>query len=326
MTLTTGLPMIVFVMKLLLGLICGLIVVLMALGGLGYLLRLGASPPFDMVEVDGDRRLHCICEGPEDAPLVVYDAGAFGIYTDGWWILQELRQDHRVCLYDRAGMGWSDPVPEGVRPDPDWHVEDIRRLRTALGHHRPFVFIGHSMAGIRLHAYANAYPQELRGLVFVDAARPQSLDIERVEAFVPLLSGGLSISAVLARIGLAGGAAFLLPDELKLSKALAKDKRRSIAAVRHHKATKREMLAALEAWPNASWHSETRATDLPVFVFSNSVGGGANATVAQSALETTGLGGVTALPDETHVSLLNQKNAKLIARDVRKLTQPGSND
>ncbi|MEM9224944.1 MAG: alpha/beta hydrolase [Pseudomonadota bacterium] len=319
--MTTALSVIAFIVKLLAGLIGGLAVLLIAAGVVGYMLRLGSAPSFDMVKVEGDRRLHCVCEGPEEAPLVLYDAGAFGIYADGWWVLDALRKDHRVCLYDRAGMGWSDPVPKGVSPDPDWHVEDMRRLRGALGHDKPFVLVGHSMAGIRMHAYANAYPGELLGLVFVDAARPQSLDLERVSSFVPLLSGGLTVSALLARVGLAGGAAFILPDELKLSKPMAKDKRRAISSVRHHKATKAEMLAAFTAWPTASWREEAKAEQLAVFVFSNSKGGGANAAVARAAKDKTGMGGVTALPEESHVSLLNEENAKLIARDVRKLTE-----
>ncbi|MEL7041231.1 MAG: alpha/beta fold hydrolase [Pseudomonadota bacterium] len=324
--MTAVISMLVIGLKLILGLICALILLLMALGGIGSLLRLSATPSFQMVNVEGDRRLHCVCEGPEDAPLVLYDAGAFGIYADGWWVLEALRKDHRVCLYDRAGMGWSDPVPDGVSPDPDWHVEDMRRLTAALGHQGPFVLIGHSMAGIRLHAYANAYPDELQGLVFVDAARPQTMAIERAQSFIPWMNRALSLSAFLARIGMAGGASYLLPDELKLSDVLARDKRRSVAAVRHHKATKAELMAAVAAWPDASWRTETGAEQVPAFVFSNSSNGGANAAVAKAAAAKTGLGGVTPLPEESHVSLLNAANAQLIAADVRRITQTKRDD
>ena len=61
-------------------------------------------------------------------------------------------------------------------------------------------------------------------------------------------------------------------------------------------------------------------------MYSNSAGGGANASVAANAVENTGLGGVTGLPEESHVSLLNEANAKLMARDVRKITQAASDD
>ena len=312
--------LIFLIFKIAIAILLTCLLALIVLGGAGHLFRLGASPSFSMIEVEGERRLHYVCEGPQDAPFVLYDAGAFGIYTDGWWLLKELSQDHRVCLYDRAGMGWSDPVPAGVSPSPDWHVEDMRRLRTALGADTPFVLIGHSMAGIRLHAFANAYPEELQGLVFVDAARPQTIETERIQSFIPWMSRALSVSSFFARIGLAGGAAFLMPDELDLSGAPARDKRRSISAVSHHKATKGELLAAVQAWPDASWNSQTKAEDIATFVYSNSESGGANASVAMEAQKATGIGGVTALPDESHVSLLNEANAQKIARDVRELT------
>ena len=317
---------IVLVLKLVFGLVFGFAVLLIALGGLGHVLRLRADPPFQMLAVEGERRLHVQCEGPSEAPLVIYDAGAFGMYTDGWWVLQQLKQDHRVCLYDRAGMGWSDALPRDVSPTPDWHVEDLRRLRDALGEATPFVLIGHSMAGLRLHAYANDYPEELRGLVFVDAARPQSMDVERVRGLVPWLRRALSLSTGFARIGLAGGVSYVLPDELDLPAQQLQDKRRSISAVSHHKATRAELLAAFEAWPEASWRQETGAEQLPVFVFSNSQNGGTNAPVARAAQANTGIGGITALPDETHVSLLNQANAEKIAQAVRDITGQASDD
>lgn len=299
----------------------GFMVILIMMGGAAHMFNLRSKPSYSLVPVDGARALHTICEGPKNAPFVLYDAGAFGIYADGWWLLQNLKHDHRICLYDRAGMGWSDAVPNGVSPDPDWHVEDMRRLRQALGENSPFILVGHSMAGLRLHAYANVYPEELRGLVFIDAVRPQTLNPERAEAIRPWLMGAMRISAGLARLGLARGLAYILPDELGLEGHQKRDKRRAIGTVRHHKATRAEMEAAFKAWPKAGWAKQTRAENIPVFVYSNTPGGGANAPVAASAKRNTGLGGVTELPDESHVSLLNAKNAARIAADVRRISQ-----
>lgn len=307
-------------LKFLLLLIIGIIVILMALGGIRTLLQSNDTPPFQMIAIEGERRLHATCAGPEGAPFVLFDAGAFGNYTHGWWVMEALREDHRICLYDRAGMGWSDPVPAGTPPTPDWHVEDVRRLKTALGYDGPFVLVGHSMAGFRLHAYANAYPQDLRGLVFVDAAWPQAIDIERAEGFETWINRVMTTSIFLSRIGITGGAAYLRTGDFDHYGQSLKDNRRALSSVRHQKATKAEMTAALDAFPNASWRHETKATQIPVFVFGNDVDGDSNAPVATSALETTGLGGITILLDASHTSLLNEENAKLIARDVRKIT------
>jgi pimeloyl-ACP methyl ester carboxylesterase len=298
----------------------GFILILMTLGGIRYLFQLGDTPPFEMVAVEGERRLHVRCEGPDNAPFVLFDAGMFGNHTHGAWVLEALKADHRVCLYDRAGMGWSDPVPAGTAPTPDWHVEDMQRLRAALGQDAPFVLIGHSMAGFRLHAYANTYPDDLRGLVFVDAVRPIALSTERFESFRSWLEGGLSFTAFLSRIGVTGGAMYFISGDFDHSGDMKKDNRRAYSSVRHHKATKAEITAALDAFPNAHWRTEETADQIPVFVYTNIETKRSNAPVARAALDNTGLGGVTILPEASHVSLLNEANAKLIAQDVRTIT------
>lgn len=298
-------------------LIASALFLLAGLGLIGHISRMSAAPPYEMIEVEDNRRLHIHCEGPEDAPFVLYDAGAFGIYTDGWWIKENLKIDHRVCLYDRAGMGWSDPVPEGVIPSPDWHVADMRRLRAALGADQPFILVGHSMAGLRLHTYANLHPEDLKGLVFIDAASPQTLSQSRAAQFVgwakPILNTGIG----LARIGIMGGLSYLMPDELDLPKQQTSDKRRSTSAVSHHRATKSEILAMLEIDTDAGWFNGDGASKLPVSVFSNTPGGGRNAATAEAAKTISGFGTITVLPDESHVSLLNQENAAKVSAEVR---------
>ena len=313
-------------MKLLGLLVLVILLVLMMLGGIRTVLQHNAAPPYERLTVEGERRLHVLCEGPEAAPFVLFDAGAFGNYTHGWWVKEALRADHRICLYDRAGMGWSDPVPESASPDPDWHVQDIRRLRAALGQETPFVLIGHSMAGFRLHAYANSHAEELRGLVFIDAVRPQALGIERAETFKTWINRVMNTSIFLSRIGVTGGVAYFRTGDFEHFGQSLKDNRRAISSVKHQKATKAEMTAALKAFPNASWRTQAKADEIPVFVFANVEGRDSNAPTAEAALRNTGLGGITVLPDATHVSLLNEENAKLIARDVRKLTRQNPNN
>ena len=315
--LFSGLRALLTLLKWILIFIAGVLLLLAGLGLIGHISRMRASPPYQMVDIDDGRRLHVHCEGPKDAPFVLYDAGAFGIYTDGWWIKEALKADTRICLYDRAGMGWSDPVPDNINPTPDWHVADIRALRAALGENRPFVLIGHSMAGLRLHAYANLHPEELKGLVFIDAVSLQTMRNSRAARLVGWIKPILNTGIGLARLGIMGGLSYLLPDELDLPKQQTTDKRRATSALSHHRATKAEILAMLEIDPAADWFTQMRAGTLPVSVYSNTPGGGRNASTAQQAERQTGFGKITALPDETHVSLLNRENAKLIAADVR---------
>lgn len=287
-------------------------------GAFGHVSAMGEQPSFDRVEVEPGRFLHVLCEEPEGGagskPVALYDAGAFGVYTDGWWIKEELKSTLRVCLYDRAGMGWSDPAPARVEPTPDWHVEDMRRLLGAVGAEPPYVLIGHSMAGLRLHAFASRRPEEVAGLVFIDAARPGAMGADEGRRLVRFASAAMNVSVWSARLGLARIAAPLIPDALDLPKPAARDKRRSLAAVRHHVGARREIRAARGIGGEPM---EERASDFPVSVFAASDTGGRNAEVAEEAARRTGFGRVHALPEEDHVSLLSKRIAPLIAADVR---------
>eukprot|EP01030_Chromulinospumella_sphaerica_P033167 gene33167-34000_t len=83
-----------------------------ALGGLVSAFS-ATSPPGRLVDIGG-RRLNLVCAGPEqaDGPLVVFEAGAFGLSADFGAVQEGLAaKGVRSCAYDRAGLGRSDPGP-----------------------------------------------------------------------------------------------------------------------------------------------------------------------------------------------------------------------
>ena len=88
------------------------------------------------------------------------------------------------ALYDRAGMGWSDPLPAGAiaaeRDTPDLHA-----LLTAAKESAPFVLVGASHGGLLIRHYLAQYPAEVSGLVFVDPSTEDRLfSMVRGEAFL----------------------------------------------------------------------------------------------------------------------------------------------
>lgn len=296
-----------------------LLALLVLSGVVGHIRAMSETAPYKLVEIAPGRTLHTLCEGPEDAPFVLYDAGAFGIYADGWWIKEDLKKDFRVCLYDRAGMGWSPAPPKGEPPSAHFHVEDMRMLKDALGAPGPIYLIGHSMAGLRLHTWANRYPHELAGLIFIDAARPQSFDLEADPPFWIKLAGPvMSIGTFTARIGLNRALVPLMGDPLDLPTQQANDKKRSAAILSHIAATKAEITAAPLS---VEYYRDTKAEAIPTSVFAASRSGGSNAITAIEAEKATGFGRVNPLPDETHVSLLSKPIAKAIAEDLRAMHQ-----
>jgi pimeloyl-ACP methyl ester carboxylesterase len=127
-----------------------------------------AAMPGRRVEVHGHRmRIECTGSG---SPTLVLDAG---LGNDGliWSAVQPtLAQTTQVCSYDRAGMGWSDPVPPPR--DADAIAAQLHDLLQAAGITGPIVLLGHSIAGLYIRDYASRYPAHVKGLIFVDGSSP----------------------------------------------------------------------------------------------------------------------------------------------------------
>jgi pimeloyl-ACP methyl ester carboxylesterase len=122
-------------------------------------------PPGRLVDIGG-RHLHLHCSG-QGQPTVVVETG-LGDFSFDWVFVQRgLSKITRTCTYDRAGYAWSDPGPE-ARTFAQLNAE-IRRALSRAGERAPFVLVGHSFGGGVVRAWTLQYPNEVAGLVLVDA-------------------------------------------------------------------------------------------------------------------------------------------------------------
>jgi pimeloyl-ACP methyl ester carboxylesterase len=135
-----------------------------------------ASTGTDLVaDIDvGGRTLHLVCLGPVDtgAPIVVLEAGGGAPYSAWSEILTRMQASHRICAYDRAGLGASPPAPEASRTTEDI-VTDLHALLTTADVAGPYVLVGHSFGAWPLALYASEHPDDVAGLVFVDPRGPK---------------------------------------------------------------------------------------------------------------------------------------------------------
>src|SRR5262245_27327178 len=123
-------------------------------------------PPSGQLVDIGGYRLHLHCTG-EGSPTVVLDAMGFGWSTHWSMVQPEIAKLTRVCSYDRAGYGWSD---EGPMPRTAQQV--ATELHTLLERAKvpgPYVLVGHSFSGYTVRVFRHAYPNEVLGIVLVDA-------------------------------------------------------------------------------------------------------------------------------------------------------------
>jgi pimeloyl-ACP methyl ester carboxylesterase len=124
--------------------------------------------PGQLADVEGYRvHIHCEGESEPGGPTVVIDAGDADFSLDWVPIQDRLAGSYRVCVYDRAGYGWSDPRPE-LR-DADHIVEELHRLLVAADEREPVLLVGHALGGVYARLYAARYRDDVAGLVLIDA-------------------------------------------------------------------------------------------------------------------------------------------------------------
>lgn len=128
--------------------------------------------PGNLIDVGGFKmHIHCIGEG---SPTVILETLSGGTSSYWGWVQPEVAQGTRVCVYDRAGRGWSEADPEPISLG-----RTVRNLHTLLTNARvegPYVLVGHSIGGIYVRQFAADYPAEVVGMVLVDAAHPEQFE------------------------------------------------------------------------------------------------------------------------------------------------------
>ena len=146
-----------------------------------------ALTPFPGRLVDvGRHRLHLWCTGA-GAPAVILDSGLGGSSAEWGYVQPEVARFTRVCSYDRAGMGYSDPGPS---------PRTARRIASELatlvdrnGIDGQLVLVGASSGGFNVRVFASDHTGRVAGLALVDASHEdQAHDVPRLARFVPLLS------------------------------------------------------------------------------------------------------------------------------------------
>jgi pimeloyl-ACP methyl ester carboxylesterase len=233
--------------------------------------RPAAPPPIGRLVDVGGYRLHLACE-VEVGPTVVMEA-AIGETGLLWSLVQPgVAQLTRACVYDRAGLGWSE-----VSPKPRTAavmVEELRSLLASAEVPGPYVLVGHSFGGLLVRLYAARYPQEVAGLVLVDSAHEEQYRRapNEIRELVPQLEAqGLQQFEGLKALIVSGSLdAAMLPVPPGLPEAAAETFRALVAASPKHVET---LIAEQQAVQTI--HAELAAAkitslgDLPLLVLSH---------------------------------------------------------
>lgn len=289
------------------------VVALLALGSLGGAYetlseRADAKTfpmPGNLLEVSG-HGLHLRCSG-SGSPAVILQSGGGEMSSNMGWIAPAVSKVTRVCAYDRAGRGWSEPadtVQDGTQI-----ARDLHTLLRLGGVPPPYVVTGHSFGGLYTLRFASLYPEDVVGMVLVDTTAPKPGGNPDSAAPADVPAGGvlsrlsvlLSISARLGAGRLVAGTEFAtLPAQSRA------EVRASLATAENLRSTIDEYLYA-----NASMQEAGLLDDLaskPLVVLTAGVGTATTLSAAHEDLAGLSTNGVNRVIDGAdHQALIAEK-------------------
>ena len=267
--------------------------------------------PGRLIDVGG-HRLHIRCTGT-GSPTVVLEPGLGEPSTAMAWIAADVAETTRVCVYDRAGRGWSESAAapqDGVQTATDLHT-----LLERAGEPGPYVLAGHSAGGIYVLNFAHLYPKQVAGVVLLDSMHPeQYTKIASWPAFYEMFRRASAVLPSLTRLGIARVYNQAAYSDLP---AVARDEQRAFwSTPRHNRSVRDEFSQIRTAMTQAQ--SLTSLGDRPLVVITaekDALGGWMAAQDELAALSTNGVH--RTLADATHSSLTqNETSAAQSSRAI----------
>jgi pimeloyl-ACP methyl ester carboxylesterase len=132
-------------------------------------------PDFLDTSVDiGGHLLPIQCIGSGE-PTIILENGLGSFVNDSSWTDHDLfrfNKISRTCRYLRVGGNGEELTQTRTTED---QVKDLHDLLTKAGVPKPYILVGHSIAGLNMVLYTSHYPDEVVGIVCVDC-RPPSYD------------------------------------------------------------------------------------------------------------------------------------------------------
>jgi len=223
--------------------------------------------PGQLVDVGG-YKMHIQCTG-QGSPTVILEAG-FADYSATWKHVQPgVAKTTRVCSYDRAGYGWSDPSPHPRTAS--WRVNELHTLLVNADVQGPYVLVGHSLGGMLMRMYAYNYPDKVIGMVLVDSVHEEQYDrLPGAKSSIPDLVRQFRLLGVLSSTGFMALAPQAIPNQGMPDDVFAQNKV-TWATTGHLVAAAAELNAMLESTAEVRALQITSFGNLPLSVLTAGV-------------------------------------------------------
>ncbi len=109
-------------------------------------------------------------ETTKSKTTVVFENGSRETLDKWSKVIEDIKNEATVFAYNRPGYGKSDET-EALR-DGRTIVEELRKTLQHQGLKPPYLLVGHSLGGLYMQLFARMYPQDVAGVVLVDAVHP----------------------------------------------------------------------------------------------------------------------------------------------------------
>jgi pimeloyl-ACP methyl ester carboxylesterase len=139
------------------------------------------EPPGQLIDI-GNCKLH-LCVKGEGNPTVIIEHSLGGI--DGYFLIEEIAKMTRVCIYDRAGYGWSQTSFKSRCSEEI--VNELDLLLTKANIKPPYILVGNSFGSYNIRLYCDRFPEKVVGMVLTDGLH------EREMLKMPLLIAALKL-------------------------------------------------------------------------------------------------------------------------------------
>ncbi|WP_172255268.1 alpha/beta fold hydrolase [Saccharibacillus deserti] len=132
--------------------------------------------PGQLVEVEG-RRMHVYVEekpgkaADEATVVLIAGWGTASPYADFSPMYEFLQEQAQFAVVERFGYGYSDITDE--KRDIDRITEEMHEALQQAGVEPPYVLTGHSLGSLEAIRFAQLYPDEVQGIVTIDAGSPE---------------------------------------------------------------------------------------------------------------------------------------------------------
>ena len=270
--------------------------------------------PGQLIDVGG-HRLHLHCTG-SGSPTVVLEPGLGGASSDLAWLVPAVAQDSRVCVYDRAGRGWSDAAT-----GPQDAVQIAGDLHTLLERAHvpgPYVLAGHSFGGLYVQTFAARYPDQVAGVVLLDSTAPKPGPAPPADtASTGVLGRVAALVPAVAHLGVGRLLAWASSDTLP--PRAGDEVRAKSSTARHLHSHLKEVLAGSASVRQAA--SLTALDGKPLIVLTADTGNAADWPAAQEQMVGLSTNSLHRVVHATHSSLVDDEaDSAAASRAIRDVT------